>query len=317
VQNSIIRRFLNSVHMTVAVRTTVGRLLFSNSPSLGPSFFVSSALYKRSAVCSPFLFSKHTSRTKSVMAAVAVANNLPSELATVDLSAYDPEQSKLMEERCILVDAQDRAYGAGDKKTCHLMENIHKGLLHRAFSVFIFRPSDGKLLLQKRASGKITFPDMWTNTCCSHPLDDFEEEKVEKDQFGVRVAASRKLEHELGIPKSQTPIDEFQYLTKIHYLAPSDGVWGEHEVDYILFLAAHVDVTPNLNEIQDYKYVNKEELRAMFDDPEFAFTPWFKLIARGFLFRWWDELIRRSDVGNVNAKTLNGIVDGSKVVSMV
>ena len=52
------------------------------------------------------------------MAAVSVAKNLPPELATIDLSAYDPEQSKLMEERCILVDAQDRAYGAGDKKTC-------------------------------------------------------------------------------------------------------------------------------------------------------------------------------------------------------
>jgi len=109
------------------------------------------------------------------------------------------------------------------------MENIRKGLLHRAFSAFIFRPSDAKLLLQQRASEKITFPDMWTNTCCSHPLDDFEEEKVEKEQLGVRVAASRKLEHELGIPKSQTPIDEFQYLTRIHYLAPSDGTWGEHE----------------------------------------------------------------------------------------
>ena len=52
------------------------------------------------------------------MAAVSVAKNLPPGLATIDLSAYDPEQSKLMEERCILVDDQDTAYGAGDKKTC-------------------------------------------------------------------------------------------------------------------------------------------------------------------------------------------------------
>ena len=185
------------------------------------------------------------------MAPVAVPNRLPSDLATIDLSAYDPKQSKLMEERCILVDTQDKAYGAGDKKTCtfqrpvhcwpyandvvgHLMVNINKGLLHRAFSAFVFRPSDAKLLLQQRASEKITFPDMWTNTCCSHPLDDFDEEKVEKDQLGVRVAASRKLEHELGIPKSQTPIDEFQYLTKIHYLAPSNGIWGEHEGMWII-----------------------------------------------------------------------------------
>lgn len=172
-------------------------------------------------------------------------------LGTVDLSSYDPVQSKLMDERCILTDEQDNAIGAADKKTCtfervlhsinshkfvgHLMENINKGLLHRAFSAFVFRPSDGKLLMQQRASEKITFPDMWTNTCCSHPLDDFEEEKIEKDQLGVRNAASRKLEHELGIPQSQTPVDQFQYLTRIHYLAPSDGIWGEHEgtTDYL------------------------------------------------------------------------------------
>lgn len=65
------------------------------------------------------------------------------------------------------------------------MENINKGLLHRAFSAFVFRPSDGKLLLQKRADEKITFPAMWTNTCCSHPLDDFEQEKIEENQLGT------------------------------------------------------------------------------------------------------------------------------------
>ncbi|KAJ7225527.1 Isopentenyldiphosphate isomerase [Mycena pura] len=261
--------------------------------------------------------------------AVLAAN---AALASIDLSSYDPEQSRLMDERCILVDEQDNAIGAMDKKTCryqahrcalfdcasgHLMENINKGLLHRAFSAFVFRPSDGKLLLQQRASEKITFPDMWTNTCCSHPLDDFEEEKIEKDQLGVRVAASRKLEHELGIPQSQTPVDQFQYLTRIHYLAPSDGMWGEHEVDYILFLTADVTVTPNLNEIRDSKYVDKAELQAMFDEPGNHFTPWFKLIARDFLFGWWDELLSRRNVnGHVVAKSLAGLVDGSKVVKM-
>lgn len=109
------------------------------------------------------------------------------------------------------------------------MENINKGLLHRAFSAFVFRPSDGRLLLQQRAVEKITFPNLWTNTCCSHPLDDFVAEKEEKNQLGVKIAASRKLKHELGIPQDQTPIDQFQYLTRIHYLAPSNGPWGEHE----------------------------------------------------------------------------------------
>ncbi|KAG5221915.1 isopentenyl-diphosphate delta-isomerase [Salix suchowensis] len=235
----------------------------------------------------------HTARrTMSESRAVIAAR---AALASVDLSTYDAEQSRLMDERCILVDEQDNAIGAMDKKTCHLMENINKGLLHRAFSAFVFRPSDGKLLLQQRATEKITFPDMWTNT----------------------LAASRKLEHELGIPPSQTPIDMFQYLTRIHYLAPSNGLWGEHEVDYILFITADVTVTPNLNEIRDHKYVDKAELQAMFEDPANSFTPWFKLIARDFLFGWWDELMKRKQDGKINAKSLSGLVDGSKVVTMV
>jgi len=106
------------------------------------------------------------------------------------------------------------------------MENINNGLLHRAFSVFLFDPETGKLLLQKRAPEKITFPNMWTNTCCSHPLA----VRSEMDGTdGAKTAAQRKLEHELGISASQVPVDMFQFLTRIHYLAPSTGPWGEHE----------------------------------------------------------------------------------------
>jgi isopentenyl-diphosphate delta-isomerase len=46
---------------------------------------------------------------------------------------------------------------------------------------------------------------------------------------GARNAAVRKLEHELGIKPEEVPVDNFKYLTRIHYLAPSDGQWGEHE----------------------------------------------------------------------------------------
>jgi isopentenyl-diphosphate delta-isomerase len=237
-------------------------------------------------------------------------------LASIDLSKYDPTQSKLMDERCILVDESDNAIGAADKKTCHLMVNINKGLLHRAFSAFVFRPSDGRLLLQQRASEKITFPDLWTNTCCSHPLDDYEAEKGEKNHLGVKVAASRKLDHELGIPQSQTPADHFQYLTRIHYLAPHNETWGEHEIDYILFLTGDVTVEANPNEVRDYKYVSKEELQVMFEDTSVGFTPWFKLIARDFLFGWWDQLLKNRDANNnVVAKSLNHLVD-DRVIKM-
>lgn len=113
------------------------------------------------------------------------------------------------------------------------MSNIRQGLLHRAFSVFLFRPSDGALLLQKRADEKITFPSMWTNTCCSHPLS-IQSEIEERGEMGVRRAAIRKLPHELGVPEGELGTGDFTYLTKIHYLAPcdegdEDGIWGEHE----------------------------------------------------------------------------------------
>ena len=111
----------------------------------------------------------------------------------------------------------------------HLMDNIRQGLLHRAFSVFLFEPATGKLLLQRRAPEKITFPNMWTNTCCSHPLAVRAEIN---SSVGAKHAAQRKLGHELGISPNELPIESFQFLTRIHYLAPSDGLWGEHESMY-------------------------------------------------------------------------------------
>lgn len=110
------------------------------------------------------------------------------------------------------------------------MTNIDKGLLHRAFSVFLF-DSKKRLLLQQRATEKITFPDLWTNTCCSHPLGIPGETGSELSEAvqGVRRAAQRKLGHELGIKPEQVPVDKFDFLTRIHYKAPSDGKWAEHE----------------------------------------------------------------------------------------
>ena len=110
------------------------------------------------------------------------------------------------------------------------MSNIDKGLLHRAFSVFLFNDKN-QLLLQQRASEKITFPDMWTNTCCSHPLGVPTEtgDNLANSVQGVKRAAQRKLEHELGIKKEQVPLENFHFLTRIHYKAPSNDEWGEHE----------------------------------------------------------------------------------------
>ncbi|KAI8067880.1 isopentenyl pyrophosphate isomerase [Gongronella butleri] len=220
---------------------------------------------------------------------------------TPDLKEYDEEQVRLMGEMCILIDENDQRIGADSKKTCHLMENINQGLLHRAFSVFLF-DSQNRLLLQQRASEKITFPDMWTNTCCSHPLNK-PDELIEEEQLGARTAAQRKLGHELGIAPEQVPLDQFNYLTRIHYLAPSDGLWGEHEIDYIFFIKANVDLNVSPNEVRDVKYVTPEELKAMFADESVPMTPWFKLICNTFLFKWWaniDNISAEKDVDTIH-----------------
>jgi isopentenyl-diphosphate delta-isomerase len=146
------------------------------------------------------------------------------------LDGHDEEQIRLMDEVCIVTDEQDLPIGKASKKICHLMTNIDKGLLHRAFSVFLFNDKN-ELLLQQRAAEKITFPDMWTNTCCSHPLGIPGEtgSNLPDAIEGVKRAAQRKLDQELGIKKEQVPLDKFRFLTRIHYKAPSDGKWGEHE----------------------------------------------------------------------------------------
>lgn len=91
---------------------------------------------------------------------------------------------------------------------------------------------------------------------------------------GAKRAAQRKLEHELGVPPSELPIETFQYLTRIHYLAPSNGLWGEHEsvfmltVDYILFVVANPTLSVNANEVCDVQWVSPEELRKLMDESE-------------------------------------------------
>eukprot|EP00128_Syssomonas_multiformis_P005536 Colp12_sorted_trinity150504_noHs@21558 len=204
---------------------------------------------------------------------------------------HDAEQVRLMEEMCIVTDDNDNAIGADTKKNCHLMSNIDKGLLHRAFSVFLFN-TKGELLLQQRADEKITFPSCFTNTCCSHPLH-FAAELETKNQLGVKRAAQRKLFQELGIPPEQVPLEDFKFLTRIHYKAGSDSLWGEHEIDYILFIQKDVTVNPNPNEVKSVRYVTADQLKEFLETAEekkVPITPWFALIVKKFLYKWWNNL---------------------------
>ncbi|KAH3668883.1 hypothetical protein OGAPHI_002638 [Ogataea philodendri] len=221
----------------------------------------------------------------------STSSTADSSVDTSVFKGHDEEQIKLMDENCIVLDYDDNAIGAGTKKLCHLMTNINKGLLHRAFSVFLFN-SKNELLLQQRADEKITFPSMWTNTCCSHPLCVRSElgSDLESSVKGAKNAAQRKLDHELGINPKDVPVSNFQFLTRIHYMSPSDGAWGEHEIDYILIIKADPTFEANPNEVKDTKYVSAQQLKEMFKDPSLVFTPWFKLICESYLFKWWDHL---------------------------
>ena len=136
---------------------------------------------------------------------------------------------------------------AHDSMAGHRMDNIKRGLLHRAFSVFLF-DSQNRLLLQQRADEKITYPDMWTNTVCSHPLNYPDEGGVDLENaiLGAKKAAVRKLWDEIRLEptlkKGEPLLDQFQFLTRIIYQAPNVGpkeksgeeVWGEHESESFL-----------------------------------------------------------------------------------
>ena len=124
-------------------------------------------------------------------------------------SGADIIQSKLMSEAVICVDEIDNVVGSGSKIATH----HGAGQLHRAFSVLLFN-SDGKLLLQRRADDKVTFPSVWANSCCSHPLH-CDSELEENNALGVKKAAIRKLEQELGISPSSISPEDFHFITKM------------------------------------------------------------------------------------------------------
>uniref|UniRef100_A0A914W262 isopentenyl-diphosphate Delta-isomerase n=1 Tax=Plectus sambesii TaxID=2011161 RepID=A0A914W262_9BILA len=226
----------------------------------------------------------------------------------VTAQKIDPVQAKYMEEQCILVDESDRPISAASKRQCHSMDNIRAGgALHRAFSVFLFN-SRRELLMQKRSLSKITFPSVWTNSCCSHPLFNAHEMDYEK-AIGVRRAAQRKLVHELGFKAEQINLDDIHYMGRFLYKAESNDQWGEHELDYALVIR-NFDAVPNLNpeEVAEIKYVNQKQLQDMIDESNKAgsqirFSPWFSLLAKhAWLNDWWnnlDSLDSRKDATNI------------------
>lgn len=204
--------------------------------------------------------------------------------------AVNAVQEASLGESCILVDSKDKILGRASKRDCHRVGPEGQIPLHRAFSVFIFN-SRLELLLQKRSTTKVTFPGHLTNSCCSHPLYDWAQETTEKDALGVKLAAVRRLEHELGISKSLLKPSDITYLTRVLYKDEGDGIWGEHEIDYILFIVGKdLPLRPNPEEVSEVKYLRRDEFDNFMLNVKDPVTPWFFLIANTYLATWWDNL---------------------------
>ena len=208
-------------------------------------------------------------------------------------NSADGEQIALMSEAVILVDEQDSAIGKASKVSAH----YQAGLLHRAFSVLLF-DTNGKLLLQKRADDKVTFPGVWANSCCSHPLSSDHESEL-TDALGVKRAAVRKLHQELGIAPSELNIDDFHFITKMMYSSRMNADWIEREIDHILIIQADVTVTLNENEVSEIKWVTQDELQNILaGNVELGgeIAPWFRCIAERIMTdEWWQS------VGNIDS----------------
>lgn len=209
----------------------------------------------------------------------------PDEMAA--LGSADEAQASLMAEAVIHVAEDDTVIGPMSKLETHQ----GTGHFHRAFSVLLFN-TKGEMLLQQRSSDKVTFPSVWANACCSHPLHS-SEEMQEDGAMGVKRAAMRKLEQELGINPATISTDDMTFMSKMRYAARMNSEWIEREIDHILVMCADVELTPNPNEVANVMWVSQEELETMLLEeraPNEAIAPWFRCIAaRVMQPSWWES----------------------------
>jgi len=160
-----------------------------------------------------------------------------------------------MKEYVILVDKNDLPTGTMEKLEAH-----QKGLLHRAFSIFIFNDNN-ELLLQQRANNKYHSGGLWTNTCCSHPR--IGESNLE--------AAKRRLKEEMGLEC------ELHYVFNFLYQADFDSGLTEHELDHVFFGKSNEVPKINKEEVESYKYIDLESLKIDIDNHPERYTPWLKI----------------------------------------
>lgn len=161
-----------------------------------------------------------------------------------------------MEEKVILVNSDNVRQGLMGKMEAH-----QKGVLHRAFSVFVFNEK-GEMLLQQRALDKYHSPGLWTNTCCSHQRDG--ESNIQ--------AGKRRLFEEMGF--SCELEEQFSFL----YKADFDNGLTEHELDHVMI--GHWDEDPVINpeEVASFKWMKADAVKRDIEDHPELYTAWFKII---------------------------------------
>ena len=161
-----------------------------------------------------------------------------------------------MKEFVVLVDQDDQKLGLMEKQQAHVA-----GLLHRAFSVFVFN-SNGELMIQQRAASKYHSPTLWTNTCCSHP----------RDNETYEQAAHRRLQEEMGFDC------DLEFKFSFIYKAHLENDLTEHELDHVFI--GTFDDEPNLNpeEVMAYRWVELDDLKKDMEKNPQNYTAWFKII---------------------------------------
>ena len=166
----------------------------------------------------------------------------------------------MKKENVVLVDRNDNPMGLMPKLEAH-----EKGVLHRAFSVFILNQK-GELMLQRRALDKYHSPGLWTNTCCSHPRES--ESNIE--------AGVRRLKEEMGFTTPLKPMFSFIYKSKF------DNGLTEHEFDHVLL--GYYDKQPFINtiEVSEWKWMSLDKIILEIKNKPEDFTVWFKIIFERF-----------------------------------
>ena len=160
-----------------------------------------------------------------------------------------------MIEKVILVDKNDQELSSMEKQEAHI-----KGLLHRAFSVFIFNDKN-ELLLQRRAVKKYHSGGLWTNTCCSHP----------RQKEKTLDAAKRRLVEEMGMRCDLKKQFDFIYKAKL------DNNLYEHEFDHVFFGFSTDPPQINTEEVEEYTYKTLEDIGDEIKTNPEKYTEWFKI----------------------------------------